>query len=178
MIKPMAFLISYWGEQIGQKVKKICDCYRCHIFPYPDTPEEQEETLQSLMTQIGDLNSVLDETEEYLSQVLQKVVVVLQSWSVRIRKMKAIYLVLNQCNFDVTGKCLIAEVWCPQSDLQQLRHALEEGSRKSGASVPSFYHQIATNQTPPTLNRTNRFTSGFQGIVDAYGVGNYREVNP
>lgn len=50
--------------------------------------------------------------------------------------------------------------------------------RKSGATVPSFVNRIPTNETPPTLIRTNKFTSGFQNIVDAYGVGSYREVNP
>ena len=32
------------------------------------------------------------------------------------------------CSFDVTNKCLIAEVWCPEADLHELRSALEEGS--------------------------------------------------
>lgn len=50
--------------------------------------------------------------------------------------------------------------------------------RKSGATVPSFVNRIPTTDTPPTLIRTNKFTSGFQNIVDAYGVGTYREVNP
>lgn len=50
--------------------------------------------------------------------------------------------------------------------------------RKSGATVPSFVNRIPTSNTPPTLIRTNKFTSGFQNIVDAYGVGTYREVNP
>uniref|UniRef100_A0A8C9X2M1 V-type proton ATPase subunit a n=1 Tax=Sander lucioperca TaxID=283035 RepID=A0A8C9X2M1_SANLU len=137
--KSVVFLISYWGDQIGQKVKKIYD---------------------------------------YLKQVLMKASESVYTWVIQVKKMKAIYFILNLCSFDVTNKCLIAEVWCPVNDIPTLRRALEEGSRKSGATVPSFVNRIPTNDTPPTLIRTNKFTSGFQNIVDAYGVGNYREVNP
>lgn len=50
--------------------------------------------------------------------------------------------------------------------------------RESGATITSFMNTIPTTETPPTLIRTNKFTEGFQNIVDAYGVGSYREVNP
>ncbi|XP_014026158.1 V-type proton ATPase 116 kDa subunit a2 isoform X4 [Salmo salar] len=105
--KSVVFLISYWGEQIGQKVKKICDCYHCHVYPYPNSNEERNDVVEGLRTRIQDLHT-----------------------------------------------------------------------RKSGATVPSFVNRIPSNDTPPTLIRTNKFTSGFQNIVEAYGVGNYREVNP
>uniref|UniRef100_A0A5F8GXD3 V-type proton ATPase subunit a n=1 Tax=Monodelphis domestica TaxID=13616 RepID=A0A5F8GXD3_MONDO len=101
------FLISFWGEQIGQKVKKICDCYHCHVYPYPTTVEERKEVHEGLNTRIQDLYT-----------------------------------------------------------------------RGSGATIPSFMNTIPTAETPPTLIRTNKFTQGFQNIVDAYGVGSYREVNP
>lgn len=71
---------------------------------------------------------VLYRTEDYLRQVLQKAAESAYSWVVQIKKMKAIYHILNLCSFDVTNKCLIAEVWCPVSDLANLRLALEEGS--------------------------------------------------
>ncbi|XP_074966849.1 V-type proton ATPase 116 kDa subunit a 2-like [Phalacrocorax aristotelis] len=176
--KWFVFLVSYWGEQIGQKVKKICDCYHCHVYPYPNTMEERKAVVEGLTVRIQDLHTVLHKTEDYLRQVLCKASESIYTWVIQVKKMKAIYHVLNLCSFDVTNKCLIAEAWCPVADLQNLRHALEEGSRKSGATISSFMNTIPTTQPPPTLIRTNKFTSGFQNIVDAYGVGNYGEVNP
>uniref|UniRef100_A0A8C4I8Y8 V-type proton ATPase subunit a n=1 Tax=Dicentrarchus labrax TaxID=13489 RepID=A0A8C4I8Y8_DICLA len=176
--KSVVFLISYWGDQIGQKVKKICDCYHCHLYPYPSNNEERNDVVEGLRTRIQDLHTVLHRTEDYLRQVLVKASESVYTWVIQVKKMKAIYYILNLCSFDVTNKCLIAEVWCPVNDIPTLRRALEDGSRKSGATVPSFVNRIPTNDTPPTLIRTNKFTSGFQNIVDAYGVGSYREVNP
>uniref|UniRef100_A0A672ZCS9 V-type proton ATPase subunit a n=1 Tax=Sphaeramia orbicularis TaxID=375764 RepID=A0A672ZCS9_9TELE len=176
--KSVVFLISFWGDQIGQKVQKICDCYHCHLYPHPENDEERADVLDSLKTRIQDLNNVLHRTEDYLRQVLQKASESAYTWVVQVKKMKAIYHILNLCSFDVTNKCLIAEVWCPVSDLANLRGALEEGSRKGDATVPSFVNRIPSTDTPPTLLRTNKFTSGFQSIVEAYGVGDYREVSP
>ncbi|ELK26418.1 V-type proton ATPase 116 kDa subunit a isoform 2, partial [Myotis davidii] len=178
VIKWHVFLISFWGEQIGHKVKKICDCYHCHIYPYPSTAEERREIQEGLSTRIQDLYTVLHKTEDYLRQVLCKAAESVYSRAVQVKKMKAIYHMLNMCSLDVTNKCLIAEVWCPEADLPGLRRALEDGSRESGATITSFMNTIPTTETPPTLIRTNKFTEGFQNIVDAYGVGSYREVNP
>uniref|UniRef100_A0A8D3D518 V-type proton ATPase subunit a n=1 Tax=Scophthalmus maximus TaxID=52904 RepID=A0A8D3D518_SCOMX len=161
--KSIVFLISYWGEQIGQKVLLVCF---------------RNDVVEGLKTRIQDLHTVLHRTEDYLRQVLMKASESVYTWVIQVKKIKAIYYILNLCSLDVTNKCLIAEVWCPVNDIANLRRALEEGSRKSGATVPSFVNRIPTSDTPPSLIRTNKFTSGFQGIVDAYGVGNYREVNP
>ncbi|KAA0703735.1 V-type proton ATPase 116 kDa subunit a isoform 2 [Triplophysa tibetana] len=176
--KSVVFLISFWGEQIGQKVQKICDCYHCHLYPHPENDEERADIMDSLRTRIQDLQNVLHRTEDYLKQVLHKASESAHSWVLQVKKMKAIYHILNLCSFDVTNKCLIAEVWCPVSDLTNLRRALEEGSRKGDATVPSFVNRIPSNDTPPTLLRSNKFTSGFQSIVEAYGVGDYREASP
>uniref|UniRef100_A0A672UHJ3 V-type proton ATPase subunit a n=1 Tax=Strigops habroptila TaxID=2489341 RepID=A0A672UHJ3_STRHB len=122
--------------------------------------------------------TVLNQTEDHRQRVLQAAAKNIRVWFIKVRKMKAIYHTLNLCNIDVTQKCLIAEVWCPVADLDSIQFALRRGTEHSGSTVPSILNRMQTNQTPPTYNKTNKFTSGFQNIVDAYGIGTYREINP
>jgi len=49
---------------------------------------------------------------------------------------------------------------------------------RSGSSVPPILNRMESFEDPPTYNRTNKFTNGFQALIDAYGVATYREVNP
>lgn len=172
------FLISYWGDQIGQKVKKICDCFRTQTFAYPESAIEREEILQGLRGRIEDIHSVLGQTETFMQQLIMRAVAVLPQWKVKVQKCKAVQAVLNLCSPSVTDKCLIAEAWCPVAKLPELQCALREGGRKSGSGVDSFYNRLPCTTSPPTLFPLNSFTTGFQNIVDAYGVASYREVNP
>ena len=75
---------------------------------------------------------VLGETERFLSQVLGRVQRLLPPWQVQIRKMKAVYLALNQCSVSSTHKCLIAEAWCATRDLPTLQQALQDSSVSGG----------------------------------------------
>ncbi|XP_064472298.1 V-type proton ATPase 116 kDa subunit a 1-like isoform X2 [Ornithodoros turicata] len=172
------FIIFFQGEQLKTKVKKICEGFRATLYPCPETPTDRREMSIGVMTRIEDLNTVLGQTQDHRHRVLVAAAKNIKNWFVKVRKIKAIYHTLNLLNLDVTQKCLIAECWCAVSDLDKIHLALRRGTERSGSSVSSILNRMETKETPPTYNRTNKFTSGFQNIVDAYGVASYREVNP
>ncbi|KAM6449519.1 V-type proton ATPase 116 kDa subunit a 1 isoform 5-T7 [Liasis olivaceus] len=172
------FIIFFQGDQLKNRVKKICEGFRASLYPCPETPQERKEMAAGVNTRIDDLLMVLNQTEDHRQRVLQAAAKNVRVWFIKVRKMKAIYHTLNLCNIDVTQKCLIAEVWCPVADLDSIQFALRRGTEHSGSTVPSILNRMQTNQTPPTYNKTNKFTAGFQNIVDAYGIGTYREINP
>uniref|UniRef100_W5JYW2 V-type proton ATPase subunit a n=1 Tax=Astyanax mexicanus TaxID=7994 RepID=W5JYW2_ASTMX len=178
MVKKDAFVIFVQGDQVQGKIKKICDGFRASLYPCPNTLSAREQMRMSVHIRIEDLRMILRRTEEFRATVLTKAATSIQHWVNKVKKMKAIYYTLNLCNIDITQKLIVAEIWCPVSDLNSVQNALIKGSEQSGSSVSPILNRIHTQHTPPTFNRTNVFTKGFQTIVDAYGVSNYREVNP
>ncbi|KAH0510186.1 V-type proton ATPase 116 kDa subunit a isoform 4 [Microtus ochrogaster] len=123
-------------------------------------------------------SQVITQTESHRQRLLQEAAANWHSWVIKVQKMKAVYHVLNMCNIDVTQQCIIAEIWFPVADTRHIKKALEQGMELSGSSMVPIMTEVETKADPPTFNRTNKFTAGFQNIVDAYGVGSYREINP
>uniref|UniRef100_A0A8B9TUY5 V-type proton ATPase subunit a n=1 Tax=Anas platyrhynchos TaxID=8839 RepID=A0A8B9TUY5_ANAPL len=177
-VKKNVFIIFYQGEQLKQKIKKICDGFRATVYPCPESATERREMLDGVNTRIEDLNTVITQTESHRQRLLHEAAANLWSWEIKVKKIKAIYHILNCCNIDVTQQCVIAEIWFPVADAGRIKRALHQGMERSGSTIAPILTAIHTRMAPPTFNRTNKFTAGFQNIVDAYGVGNYREMNP
>ncbi|OQV19812.1 V-type proton ATPase 116 kDa subunit a isoform 1 [Hypsibius exemplaris] len=177
-VRKSIFFAFYQGEQLKSRVKKVCDAFRATVFPCPDQPQDIREMSIQIMTRIEDLKTLLGHTQQHRQQVLTASAKNVDSWTVKVRKIKAVYSLMNCFNIDTTQRCFIGEAWCPTQDLERIRMALLRGSEAAECSVPSFITPLKTNDTPPTYHKTNKFTSGFQAIVDTYGVATYREVNP
>ncbi|VIO91201.1 Uncharacterized protein BM_BM13938 [Brugia malayi] len=173
------FIIFFQGDQLKTRVKKICEGFRATLYPCPDTPQERREMSIGVMTRIEDLKTVLGQTQDHRHRVLVAASKNVRMWLTKVRKIKSIYHTLNLFNLDVTQKCLIAECWCPVADLNRIQLALKRGTEESGSTVPSILNRMSgITEAPPTFHRVNKFTRGFQNIVDAYGIASYREINP
>ncbi|XP_004430767.2 PREDICTED: V-type proton ATPase 116 kDa subunit a isoform 4 isoform X1 [Ceratotherium simum simum] len=177
-IKKNIFIIFYQGEQLRRKIKKICDGFRATVYPCPEPAAERREMLAGVNARLEDLITVITQTESHRQRLLQEAAANWHSWVVKVQKMKAVYHILNMCNIDVTQQCIIAEIWFPVADTGRIKRALEQGMELSGSSMAPIMTAVQSKTDPPTFNRTNKFTAGFQNIVDAYGVGSYREINP
>ncbi|KAB5533166.1 hypothetical protein PHYPO_G00128680 [Pangasianodon hypophthalmus] len=178
IVKKDAFIICVQGEKVQGKIRKICEGFSVSLCPCPNTLHAQEEMKCNIQTRIKELQMILHQCEEFCTAVLNKAANRVTDWSIQVHKMKSIYHTLNLCNIDITHRLTIAEIWCPVLDLGHVQRALTKAAEHAGSSVRPVLNRIQSHDTPPTYNRMNRFTAGFQQIVDTYGVNSYQEINP
>jgi len=148
------------------------------VYPCPSTPRERRELLHQINQRLDDLKAVLNQTNKHRRSTLLDIGRKFLVWRDRVVKEKAIFDTMNKFNYDIGRRCLIAEGWCPKTSTEKIVSAMRHATETSGALVPSILSVIQSREEPPTSFKTTKFTIGFQGIVDSYGIARYGEVNP
>ncbi|GJJ12217.1 hypothetical protein Clacol_006458 [Clathrus columnatus] len=178
------FLIFVHGEYLLTKVRKVADSMGATLHGIDADAQRRTEALKEINTRLEDLQIVLYNTGTTRREELVRVAESILSWQEFVRREKVIYETLNLFNYDARRKTLIAEGWCPTRDIVAIQLALRHATpltylkEESGASVPPILQVLTTNQKPPTYHRTNKFTEGYQTLIDSYGIATYQEVNP
>ncbi|KAH7135575.1 vacuolar ATP synthase-like protein 98 kDa subunit [Dendryphion nanum] len=172
------FIIFAHGKEIIAKIRKISESLGADLYSVDENSELRRDQIREVNTRLSDLASVLRNTKSTLDAELTAIGRNLAAWMVIIKKEKATYQTLNKFSYDHQRKTLIAEAWAPTSHLGLIKSTLSDVNDRAGLSVPTIVNQIKTTKTPPTYFNSNRFTIGFQTIIDAYGTIKYREVNP
>ncbi|KAF9907143.1 H(+)-transporting V0 sector ATPase subunit a [Linnemannia zychae] len=178
VVEKNVFIIFAHGREIMAKIKKIAESLGATLYPIDSDAERRRDALQDVERHIDEFSSVLGNTTQTRRLELMRISENLTSWMTIVKKEKATYHTMNHFNYDINRKCLIAEGWCPTNEINTIQAALREVTQRSGSMVPSILNELKTHKEPPTYHKTNKFTAGFQGIVDAYGMAKYREVNP
>ncbi len=138
-VNKTVFILFFQGEQLRNKVKKICEGFRATIYPCPDTSLERREMSFGVMTRLEELKTVLDQSSNLRKSLLRNAAVNLHTWVCRVRKMKAIYHTMNLFNIEVNQKCLIAECWAPVNELSRIKLALDKGTVSSKKTKKSIF---------------------------------------
>ncbi|XP_063704995.1 V-type proton ATPase 116 kDa subunit a 1-like [Culicoides brevitarsis] len=177
-IYKIVFVLFFQGEQLKSRVKKICGGYHATLYPVPHEQKEWNEAYSGAKIRLADLTLVINQTKDERKVIMSNIARNLIRWRIMVKKMKAIYHTLNYFNMDLTNKCMIGECWIATNDIPKVQDALIRVSSASDSEVKSFLQTIKSAEVPPTFMRTNKFTQGFQNLIDSYGHASYQEVNP
>jgi V-type H+-transporting ATPase subunit a len=172
------FVIFAHGKDLIAKIRKISESLGADLYSVDENSDLRRDQIHEVNTRLSDLANVLRNTHQTLNAELASIARSLAAWLVIVKKEKGVYHTLNRCSYDQARKTLIAEAWCPTNSLPLIKSTLQDVNDRAGLTVPTIVNQIRTSKTPPTYNRTNKFTECFQTIIDAYGTAKYREVNP
>ncbi|KAL7615640.1 hypothetical protein Lser_V15G00642 [Lactuca serriola] len=177
-VEKNVFVVFYSGERAKNKVLKICDAFGANRYPFTDDIGKRQQMITEVSGKLSELKTTIDVGILHWSSVVQSIANQFDQWNNLVKKEKSIYHTLNTLSFDVTKKCLVAEGWCPVFATSQIQNALQKATIDSNSQVGAIFEILHAKESPPTYFRTNKFTSAFQEIVDAYGVAKYREANP
>jgi len=139
------FIIFFQGEQLKLKCRKICDgyyeqdfikveklknvkknilSYKATVYPCPETQDERREMLTGVELRIAELSTVLDQSLSLRKSLLTNASKHLNTWSFKVKKMKAIFHTMNL--FRTDPKSMIAECWVPASEIPRIKEVLDK----------------------------------------------------
>lgn len=176
LVRKSTFVLYFSAPRMLERLRKMCEANAATIYPTAQTHDELREMRRSLAEENETLHQTLLQTRQRRDAMLQSYAVHVGNWRRTVVVEKHVFSALNMCNYKAATVC--CEGWCPDNDVAALRAALRRAERSTGAQVATVLETLHTRDTKPTYFRTNRFTSTFQGIVDAYGTARYKEVNP
>lgn len=177
-VEKNVFITFYSGERAKNKIVKICEGFGANRYPFSDDPGKQQQMITEVSGRLSELKTTIDVGHVHRDNVLSAIGSKIEQWHHLVKKEKSIYHTLNMLSIDVTKKCLVAEGWCPVFSTKQIQDTLQRATVDSNTQIGSIFQVLQTKELPPTYFLTNKFTSSFQEIVDAYGVAKYQEANP
>lgn len=177
-VEKNVFVIFYSGDRAKNKILKICEAFGANRYSFYEEAGKQAQMLKEVSGRLSELRTTIDAGLLHRGNLLQTIGDQFEQWNLLVRKEKSIYHTLNMLSMDVTTKCLVAEGWCPVFATKEIQDTLHRATVDSNSEVEAIFQVLHTRESPPTYFRTNKFTSSFQEIVDAYGIARYQEANP
>eukprot|EP00658_Telonema_sp_P-2_P018606 TRINITY_DN17296_c0_g1_i4.p1 TRINITY_DN17296_c0_g1~~TRINITY_DN17296_c0_g1_i4.p1 ORF type:complete len:949 (+),score=235.31 TRINITY_DN17296_c0_g1_i4:2561-5407(+) len=181
-VSKVAFIIFVTAEKMLDKVKSICHAfgaksYECNRM----TPEERYELMLRKglnQSDIDDQRNAVRMTEHQNAEDFWKIVHSIDHWKECIQQNSVIYHHLNKFRLvtsdGVAGQYMAVHAWIPAARESEISQAF--GTGRDGKFI--MEEKPNANADIPTYFPVDKATGAFQGIVNAYGVARYQEINP
>ncbi len=170
------FVVFFNGFKVKTDILKICNSLAAKVYDLPEA-DGLAVALAELDDGIATVTDVLDTTRGQRDDLLGEALHHMDSWALHIAAESAVYQTLNKFSIE-SDTCVMGEGWVPTDMIDTVAAALRQADLTARADVETVLSVKDTHATPPTMFRTNKFTSSFQNISDSYGYTTYREVNP
>lgn len=176
------------SEQIKPKLLKCCTAFHVTIFECPESSTQRTLMIEQLDRDIEDLDVVQKQTQVVRKRILSMAAINSYIMHINLTKSIKIYDLLNRLS-PVGGqkhqKYLQAECYVPVRRIKQVRDALNAGALIEDTvgpinNIPPILlrHKSKSKHMPPTFFELNKFTKGFQSLIDSYGMADFKELNP
>ncbi|KAG8368196.1 hypothetical protein BUALT_Bualt15G0020100 [Buddleja alternifolia] len=169
-VEKNVFVVFFSGERAKSKVLKICEAFGANRYAFSEDLGKQSQMINEVSGRLSELKTTVDTGLVHRGNLLQTIGEQFEQWNFLVRKEKAIYHTLNMLSIDVTKKCLVAEGWSPTFATKQIQDALHRATHDSNSQVEAIFQVLHTREMPPTYFQTNKVTTAYQEIVDAYGM--------
>lgn len=178
--KRCVFSIFAHGVEMCKKIRKLADSLDLPLYDVESNLELRKQHLENLKTRISDINTVLLASQKTLYNQLNSIASSLEEWYAVIMKERHIYIILNKCKKSQYLKGgIMLRAWVTFYDMEVLQEIVEDiRTNIDRNTVPIINELEIDGEEPPTRQETNKFTEGFQNLVDAYGIAKYQEINP
>eukprot|EP00658_Telonema_sp_P-2_P023691 TRINITY_DN1949_c0_g1_i5.p1 TRINITY_DN1949_c0_g1~~TRINITY_DN1949_c0_g1_i5.p1 ORF type:complete len:382 (-),score=86.58 TRINITY_DN1949_c0_g1_i5:12-1157(-) len=193
--KKVCFVVYFHGNALTDKILRFAKAFGATIYPPVDSFGARSIKIQELSHDIVDRLAAIRETTR------QKFILLSDFYehAVALRKFtteeKLIFYTLNKCSDQSEDGTSLANrtitrlracVWTPTFAVPTVRAACRVANRKcadAGAADGDLVlikenNLSGKDDVKPTYNPVNRFTTGFQAIIDGYGIPDYQEINP
>ncbi|XP_037822566.1 V-type proton ATPase 116 kDa subunit a-like [Lucilia sericata] len=184
------FMVFFLGSELRKKIAKICQGFGIQLFECSESLQERRLEAEHIKQEMQDLEAIIKRIKTHCFNLLLLASADIYIWRVKVDKMLKVYYVLNRMSrirHLHLDKYLQAECWIPTHDVESVRVALLQGARRTAKDnsrsmfIPLLNELQKRNLMDldkPTYFVLNKFTQGFQNLIDSYGIAQYQELNP
>merc|ERR1712166_1459826 len=182
LVSKCVFIVFVTAEEMFKKVRQICNAFNCSMYECDRMTQEQRgELIVRKGLQESDISKdhqVVKMTELQNAEDFWKVVHSIDSWKELIHSTCVIYSHLNKFRMVTSdghsGQYMAVHAWIPAAREAEISAAF--GTGRDGKFI--LEESPSPSAVIPTYFPTDKFTGAFQGIVNAYGIARYQEINP